>query len=148
MQAANVQGIGRLRDLREAAALSPKLAEVLQAYSQAETKAAQKALIDQLVAEWAKTDPRYGGNIVFAAPFIKTANEGVALTPSQANAAMLYLPSKEHQAMAEQTLHKIAALDAFSGEKSNVIYVSSDNDILKFFNVANKAYDSLSQKTC
>ncbi|MDO4225917.1 MAG: hypothetical protein Q4C94_00360, partial [Neisseria sp.] len=144
MQAANLQGIGRLRDLREAAALSPKLAEVLAAYSKAETKAEQQALMDTLVGEWAKTDPRYGGNIVFAAPFIKTANEGVALTPSQANAAMLYLPSKEYQAMAEQTFHKIAALDAFSGEKSNIIYVSSDQDIMRFFHVANKAYDALS----
>lgn len=145
MQAANLQGIGRLRDLREAAALSPKLAEILAAYSKAETKAEQQALVDILVGEWAKTDPRYGGNIVFAAPFIKTANEGVALTPSQANAAMLYLPSKEYQAMEEQTFHKIAALDAFSGEKSNIVYVSSDQDIMRFFHVANKAYDTLSK---
>ncbi|ROV51900.1 hypothetical protein, partial [Neisseria chenwenguii] len=33
MQAANLQGIGRLRDLREAAVLSPELASALTAYS-------------------------------------------------------------------------------------------------------------------
>ncbi|PSJ81461.1 adhesin [Neisseria iguanae] len=51
MQAANLQGIGRLRDLREAAALSESLAETLKAYSAAETKAAQQALLDDLVGK-------------------------------------------------------------------------------------------------
>ncbi|WP_143824231.1 calcium-binding protein, partial [Neisseria canis] len=147
MQAANLKGIGRLRDLREAAALSPKLAEVLAAYSKAETKTDQQALLDTLVGEWAKTDPRYGGNIVFAAPYIKTASEGVALTPAQEREMLskVYIPSKEYLDMVDQTWHKIAALDAFSGEKSNTIYVSSDRDIAKFFQAANKAYDTLGQ---
>ncbi|WP_107688895.1 calcium-binding protein [Neisseria wadsworthii] len=147
MQAANLKGIGRLRDLREAAALSPKLAEVLAAYSKAETKTDQQALLDTLVGEWAKTDPRYGGNIVFAAPYIKTASEGVALTPAQEREMLskVYIPSKEYLDMVDQTWHKIAALDAFLGEKSNIIYVSSDRDIAKFFQVANKAYDTLGQ---
>lgn len=147
MQVANLQGIGRLRDLREAAALSPKLAEVLTAYSKAETKEAQLALLDNLVGEWAKTDPHYGGNIVFATQFIKTASEGVALTPSQERQLLnkIYIPSKEYLDMVDQTWHKIAALDAFSGEKSNTIYVSSDQDIAKFFHVADKAYDTLSK---
>ncbi|MCL5891525.1 hypothetical protein M5033_11130, partial [Neisseria meningitidis] len=41
-------GIGRLRDLREAAALSGDLANMLKAYSAAETKEAQLALLDNL----------------------------------------------------------------------------------------------------
>lgn len=55
----NIQGMGRLRDLREAAALSPVLADVLGQYAVAETKTEQKTLLDQLLLEWAKTDPKY-----------------------------------------------------------------------------------------
>ena len=63
---ANLQGVGRLRDLREAAALSPDLAKVLLAYTKAETKAQQKALLDNLVDNWAKTDPNYSvGSKIF-----------------------------------------------------------------------------------
>ncbi|HGG9910011.1 TPA: calcium-binding protein, partial [Neisseria meningitidis] len=55
-KAANLAGIGRLRDLREAAALSGDLANMLKAYSAAETKEAQLALLDNLIHKWAETD--------------------------------------------------------------------------------------------
>ncbi|MFA7281105.1 MAG: calcium-binding protein [Sterolibacterium sp.] len=55
----NLEGIGRLRDLREAATLSTELADVLARFSAAETHADQKALIADVLIEWAKTDPSY-----------------------------------------------------------------------------------------
>lgn len=55
----DVAGMGRLRNLREAAALSPALTDVLTQYTTAETRTEQKALIGQLLLEWAKTDPSY-----------------------------------------------------------------------------------------
>ncbi|ASK27732.1 hypothetical protein BG910_08265 [Neisseria chenwenguii] len=82
-RAANLQGIGRLRDLREAAALSPELAEALKAYSAAETKAEQQELLNSLINKWAETDPAYGTGVQFLPPMIKTAGEDTALTRSQ-----------------------------------------------------------------
>ncbi|MDO4644109.1 MAG: hypothetical protein Q4A74_09735, partial [Cardiobacteriaceae bacterium] len=94
-QAANLQGIGRLRDLREAAALSKDLAADLKAYSQAETKAEQKILLDSLIDKWARTDPLYGSGVKFLPPALQTANEGVAVTPGQANALkVLQIPQE------------------------------------------------------
>lgn len=89
LQSASLRGIGRLRDLREAAALSPALAAVLQAYAQAQTKQEQQALLEQLLQEWAKTDPRYGSSETQKTGWADTqgkSGEGIALTPSEARA--------------------------------------------------------------
>ena len=56
---ANLKGMGKLRDLREAAALSPALAQAMQALSQAGTRAEQLALMDAMLYEWAKTSPTF-----------------------------------------------------------------------------------------
>ncbi len=55
----NLPGMGRLRNLQEAAALSPALADALTQYSAAQTRTEQRALLDQVLLEWAKTDPLY-----------------------------------------------------------------------------------------
>lgn len=55
----NLPGMGRLRSLQEAASLSPALVTILRQYSAATTRNEQKNLIDQLLLEWAKTDPLY-----------------------------------------------------------------------------------------
>ena len=44
-----------VRDLREAAALSPELASVLQSYASATTKAEQTALLGELLNQWGAT---------------------------------------------------------------------------------------------
>ena len=85
LQSASLRGIGRLRDLREAAALSPALAAVLQAYAQAQTKQEQQALLEQLLQEWAKTDPRYGSSETQKTGWADTqgkSGEGIALDKS------------------------------------------------------------------
>ncbi|MGL1833013.1 calcium-binding protein [Rhodocyclaceae bacterium SMB388] len=64
----DMNGSGAVRGLREAATLSPDLAALLQAYSVADTRAEQMALLDQLIVEWGRTselavtgDGAYGG---------------------------------------------------------------------------------------
>ena len=142
--AANLQGIGRLRDLREAAALSPALAAALQAYTKAETKAQQKALLDDLVDKWAQTDPNYSVGTRFSAPMLRTANEGVALTPGQEQAMLLAGGvSDEYKEKLHELRTKIAALDAFSGEKSGVIYVQSKEQMENFLNTVRETYGKL-----
>ena len=51
----DMQGSGAVRDLREASSLSGALANTVTAYAQADTKAGQLALADQLIAQWAQT---------------------------------------------------------------------------------------------
>lgn len=58
-RAANLSGIGRVRDLREAAALFGDLSATLQSYSQADTKQVQMALLDKLVQNGQK--PTHNG---------------------------------------------------------------------------------------
>ena len=83
-QEANLRGSGRLRDLREAAARSSELAEVLQQYKNAATKEEQLALRDKLLKAWADTDPQRVED--FFASALMTQSEGrkaIGLTPSQ-----------------------------------------------------------------
>ncbi|WP_193004243.1 calcium-binding protein [Neisseria yangbaofengii] len=143
MRAANLQGIGRLRDLREAAALSPELAETLKAYSVAETKAQQQALLNKLVQDWAKTDPDYHAGFNFSTAMIRTANEGVALTPTQAGLILGYSIPQEYLDKIQHYRQKVATLDAFSGEKSRVMFSMNDTETKHIFSVIDKAYDSL-----
>lgn len=51
----DMNGSGQVRDLREAASLSPELAAILADYAEAPTKGEQLALIDGLIAAWSDT---------------------------------------------------------------------------------------------
>ncbi|WP_062262058.1 hypothetical protein [Endozoicomonas arenosclerae] len=52
----DMQGSGAVRDLKEAATLSTDLKNVLETYSQAQTKDEQLAQIDNLLSHWASTN--------------------------------------------------------------------------------------------
>ena len=56
----DMRGSGRVRDLRQATSLSPALHTVLVQYSQATTRQAQQALLDQLLGAWADTSGMAG----------------------------------------------------------------------------------------
>ncbi|MFV5421356.1 calcium-binding protein [Acinetobacter baumannii] len=146
-QAANLQGVGRVRDLREAAALSPELAETLKNYSNAETKAEQYDLLDQLILNWAKTDPDYKeANELQMVSWVKTANEGIALTPGQASTGTLSSPlSQESKITLDKIHYMLPILNAFSGSKSSQIYYDNEADIKNVFNTINNAYMSLKE---
>ncbi|MCK0914267.1 type I secretion C-terminal target domain-containing protein [Acinetobacter pittii] len=146
-QAANLQGIGRVRDLREAAALSPELAETLKNYSNAETRSEQYDLLDQLILNWAKTDPEFKeANELQMVSWVKTANEGIALTPGQASTGTLAAPlSQESQTMLDKIHYMLPILNAFSGSKSSQIYYDNEADIKNVFNTINNAYMSLKE---
>ena len=84
-QEVNLRGSGRLRDLREAAAQSSELAEVLQQYKNAASKEELLALRDKLLKAWADTDPQ---RIEDFKSTMKTMIQGgerkcIGLTPSQ-----------------------------------------------------------------
>lgn len=54
-----MRGSGFVRDLREAASLSPELAGIVAQFAQATTRADQIALIDNLLESWAKSSGKY-----------------------------------------------------------------------------------------
>ncbi|MGZ9710281.1 hypothetical protein ACXX82_05650 [Glaciimonas sp. GNP009] len=51
----DMQGAGKVRDLREAASLSTSLQDVLAHYSAATTREEQRGLLDQMLSDWADT---------------------------------------------------------------------------------------------
>lgn len=56
-----MHGSGYVRDLRQAASLSPELVAILSRYAAGDTRAEQLALIDELIAAWAATSTRPNG---------------------------------------------------------------------------------------
>ena len=149
-KAANLSGIGHLRDLREAAALSGDLANVLKAYSAADTKEAQMALLDSLIHEWAETDSEWGKKppMRLSTDWTQTANEGIALTPDQAerlkNNRLMFL-SEKAQAAIDAARDRIAVLDAYTGQDSSTLYYMSEEDALNIVKVTNDTYESLAK---
>ena len=149
-KAANLSGIGRLRDLREAAALSGDLSNVLKAYSAADTKEAQMALLDSLIHEWAETDPNWGKKppMRLSTDWTQTANEGVALTPSQVaqlkKNALVSLSDKAKAAI-DAARDRIAVLDAYTGQDSSTLYYMSEEDALNIVKVTNDTYENLAK---
>ena len=143
---ANLSGIGRLRDLREAAALSPDLSEILKIYSKASTKEAQLAVLDALVSAWAATDPQYANaNTYKLSSDLVIGNSGIALTPSQFSALrsnQVVLDDETKQAF-EQARFKIAALDAFTGENSKTLYYGTIQHAKNIIRTINETFDNL-----
>lgn len=148
LQNPNLSGIGRLRDLREAAALSPALDAVLRQYAAAETKEQQTALLAQLAAEWGKTDARYGSytpTLTAATEASGTAGQGVPLTPSQLQALRngKVNISPELQAEFNALQDKIRLLDAFTGEDSRTLGYGTLEQVKEIIRVANTTYAQL-----
>ena len=146
-EAPNLKGTGRLRDLREAAALSDGLSATLKAYTAANTREAQLKLLDSLVLDWAKTDPQWGKKInfgSFAQMGTRTQNEGLAILPSKAvsHGNVAYI-SKEYQAALDALLERIAILDAYTGIDSENIFYTDEADAKRIVGLAGTTYENL-----
>ncbi|MDO5686726.1 MAG: FrpA/C, partial [Neisseria sp.] len=141
---ANLKGIGWVRDLREAAALSPALTAVLKAYTAAETKAAQQALLPELIWEWAKTSPEYQE---YKAPLMEAVNlihggssGAIAVRPGGVEHISIYPFLAEF----ERAMPKISILDAFSGIRTEQLYYRGEAYAKHVVDVIEKTYQDLS----
>ena len=122
----NLQGYGRLRDLQQAAALSPKLATILAQYGSAETKAAQIALLDELVQEWVKTDPQYKPdsdlstyNVLSGAAYDPNSSNVIWLRPWETVPEWVTNPLTSDEIVQLKSVTPIVrVLDAFRGEST------------------------------
>ena len=148
-EAPNLKGTGRLRDLREAAALSNGLSATLKAYTAANTREAQLKLLDSLVLNWAKTDLRWNTEAISFKTFavgIRTKNEGVGLTPHQVARLPKMLPLPEKiQAAINAARERIAILDAYSGENTRQIFILNEADAQRILKLTNETYQKLSE---
>uniref|UniRef100_UPI0034DFF0FA calcium-binding protein n=1 Tax=Snodgrassella gandavensis TaxID=2946698 RepID=UPI0034DFF0FA len=148
MQLANLKGVGRLRDLREAAALSENLTAVLKAYSEADTKQKQLALLDKLILEWAKTDPKFNDNKQYwiSNAWTQTQSDGIAITPSQKNKLDTILnrePDKKLDRELDSYKDKLNILNAFTGETSNIFYALTTEEQQKLIDTIDSTYKNL-----
>jgi Ca2+-binding RTX toxin-like protein len=149
MQLANLKGVGRLRDLREAAALSENLAATLKAYSEADTKQEQLALLDKLILEWAKTDPKFNDNKQYwiSNAWTQTQSDGIAITPSQKNRLNITTQNREPDKKLDRELDsykdKLNILNAFTGETSNIFYTLTTEDQQKLIDTIDSTYKNL-----
>ena len=156
-QEVNLRGSGRLRDLREAAAQSSELAEVLQQYKNAASKEEQLALRHKLLKAWADTDPQRVEDFKSAINTMHSMTQGggrkgIGLTPSQVkhmNEIMvmgfwkvLGQPDPAGQKQAELN-RRIAILDAFTGTRSPNLYYFSKKEAQHIVDTVNDTYERL-----
>ena len=150
-QEVNLRGSGRLRDLREAAAQSPELAEVLQQYKNAATKEEQLALRHKLLKAWADTDPQRVEDFKSAINTMHSMTQGggrkgIGLTPSQVKHMneivvmgfwdLIGQPDPERQKQAELN-RRITILDAFTGTRSPNLYYFNEAQAKGIFDTVN-----------
>ncbi|OOR89859.1 calcium-binding protein [Moraxella bovis] len=138
----NLKGMGRLRDLRQASALSENLTNLLTQYQSATTKTAQLALLPALINAWAETDPSTKdeiSDIMFSSSLTRTQNSGIGLTPSQVSAIANFVIDPVSQKKLNEIRHKIDILDSFTGTKTEKIYITNNKraeEILKSINTS------------
>ncbi|BBP84154.1 hypothetical protein PHLH8_37960 [Pseudomonas sp. Pc102] len=107
----DMKGSGAVRDLREASMLNAELKTLLATYSQAQTREEQMGLLDQLIAEWAKSadyqtfDER-----------IDALDEGTTDVRFQYSWEASGTQPTEAQQSAQKLLERVKALEVFNAQ--------------------------------
>ena len=144
-QAPNLKGTGRVRDLRDAAALSDKLAELLNTYSNTETRAGQLSLLDNLLLEWAKSDPQFDENAKYSlgTDWIRVSSNsgGSGFTPSQEGGLKVVDP--EWLKKFDTYSNKLNILNAFTGESSKLFYAGTAKQRQELLDTIDDTYNSI-----
>ena len=144
-QAPNLKGTGRVRDLRDAAALSDKLAELLNTYSNTETRAGQLSLLDKLLLEWAKSDPQFDENAKYSlgTDWIRVSSNsgGSGFTPSQEGG--LKVADPEWLKKFDTYSNKLNILNAFTGESSKLFYAGTAKQRQELLDTIDDTYNSI-----
>lgn len=142
----NLKGMGRLRDLRQASALSENLTNLLTQYQSATTKTAQLALLPALINAWVETDPSTKdeiSDIMFSSSLTRTQHSGIGLTPSQAGAIANFMIDPVSQKKLNEIRHKIDILDSFTGTKTEKIYITNNKRAEEILQSINTSHHNL-----
>lgn len=147
----NLKGMGRLRDLRQASALSENLTNLLTQYQSATTKTAQLALLPALINAWAETDPNAKdeiSDIMFSSSLTRTQNSGIGLTPSQVSAITNFVIDPVSQKKLNEIRYKIDILDSFTGTKTEKIYITNNKRAEEILQSINTSHHNLEKSIC
>ncbi|MCG7411367.1 calcium-binding protein [Moraxella nonliquefaciens] len=142
----NLKGMGRLRDLRQASALSENLTNLLTQYQSATTKTAQLALLPALINAWVETDPSTKdeiSDIMFSSSLTRTQHSGIGLTPSQAGAIANFMIDPVSQKKLNEIRHKIDILDSFTGTKTEKIHITNNKRAEEILQSINTSHHNL-----
>lgn len=136
----NLPGVGRLRPLLEACALSPALASLVRQFSTAATATAQKALLPDMLLEWARTVPGFSEEAVLAYA------DGAVEDPNSTNVIMLrpnevMLPVKPFEL--DPALSRIVRIGAaLTGLPSNAVdFVAWANHNVRIYEQIYQAFE-------
>ena len=139
----NLEGVGFLRDLNQAAAISDDLQNKLTTYANLQTKQEQLDYLFNLAQAWAKTSPYYDESalqfkpvstlLTFAA---SSGGSGTRVTPSQFKnieaGVSRFTPdeiSQEDLMKFAEIRVKYAILKEFLGVKSDTVYLTSASEV-------------------
>ncbi|WP_275054605.1 calcium-binding protein [Comamonas testosteroni] len=102
----NMQGAGRVRDLHQAATLSPLLAASLTAFSQGSTRDEQISLLDNLITQWARSSDYW-----------KSIEDNLGLGTSGLYGVVAVSINPPAGMTVDQFRNLIAVLEVFNGER-------------------------------
>ncbi|WP_240127038.1 calcium-binding protein [Thermomonas alba] len=133
-----IPGVGRMRSLREACALSPALTQLVRQFMAAGTRAEQELLMSNLLQEWVKTNPGYSNHGIQA-----YASGGVE-DPNSTNVIWIRpgegLPALMPVDLPSELVNEIRVAEAVLGlQVQNTIYWANDNT-----NIYHNVYASFS----
>lgn len=144
----NLRGIGRVRDLREAATLSAELNDLLQQYTIAKTREEPLALLPSILQKWAQTDNKYQSYDLHLEKTVETDApdaEVIRLTPNQLNA----LRNAQHDPAVMQRFEdnkaKISTINSLYSMNIAQLYYTTDEDIDYITDKINRIYNNLIQ---
>ncbi|MBU0481773.1 MAG: hypothetical protein KKG47_11810, partial [Proteobacteria bacterium] len=154
----DIQGMGRLRDLREAAAMSPALADILTNYVAAETRMEKKALLDGLLLEWAKTDPQYTEAPVQDWQYFvnwtysNTSTNVIRLRRGESVPGYIAADGYDQPMLDQETLYRVRIIDAITGQAPTTFLDSVFKNEKTAYNnayedISDTIYNSLSRQT-
>ncbi|HDR1484063.1 TPA: hypothetical protein QB411_001276 [Pasteurella multocida] len=141
----NLRGIGRVRDLREAATLSAELNDLLQQYTIAKTREEQLALLPSILQKWAQTDNKYQSYDLHLEKTVETDApdaEVIRLTPNQLNALRNAQHGPAVMQRFEDNKAKISTINSLYSMNIAQLYYTVDEDIDYITDIINQIYNN------
>ena len=121
-----IPGVGRMRSLREACALSPALTLLVRQFMAAEDYMAQDQLMPALLHEWVKTNPGYSSHGIqaYAGGGIEDPNSENVIWLRPGETPPVYMPVD----LQAELVNEVRIAEAVLGMQSqNTIYWANDN---------------------
>ncbi|WP_373777492.1 calcium-binding protein [Glaesserella sp.] len=141
----NLSGVGRIRDLKEAAALSKELSDLLQQYAVADTRQSQLELLPNILNKWAETDQKYSHYDYILEKTVESTSQSdvvVRVTPGELARLRNAQHNPEIMQRFEENKHKIATINSLYNLNIKQLYYTTDKDIDYITDKINRMYQN------